>query len=88
MSGLITTWLEQQVGFWSAYLLPLCMFCVAGIVLITGRRNYGIEGRHKRSINSLIIYSAQFSSTVGIADGFSCILECYERRLYNGRSET
>lgn len=35
--------LELHVGFWSAYLLPLIMFCVGYAVLVWGRDRYIIK---------------------------------------------
>lgn len=40
LSSIATTELELNVGFWSAYLLPLLMFVVGIIVLFAGRRYY------------------------------------------------
>lgn len=40
LSSLATTQLELRVGFWAAYLLPFCVFFLAIIVLILGRKKY------------------------------------------------
>lgn len=40
LGGVITTLLEHKVGFWAAYVLPLCSFFVALIVAISGRKQY------------------------------------------------
>jgi len=40
LSSLATTQLELRVGFWAAYLLPFCVFFLAIIVLILGKRKY------------------------------------------------
>ena len=32
--------MEKNIGFWSAYLLPLCMFIVGIIVVVSGRKRY------------------------------------------------
>ncbi|KAK2861414.1 hypothetical protein FQN49_004219 [Arthroderma sp. PD_2] len=40
LAAIATTELELHIGFWSAYLLPLCMFLVGFIVLIVGRKLY------------------------------------------------
>ncbi|KAK6215462.1 hypothetical protein QIS74_08481 [Colletotrichum tabaci] len=37
LSGLATTALELHVGFWAAYLLPLCALSVSAAVLVLGR---------------------------------------------------
>ena len=42
--GLIaTTEVEQRVGFWSAYLLCLCIFCVGLLVLVVGKKSYVVR---------------------------------------------
>ncbi|SGZ49906.1 CIC11C00000002694 [Sungouiella intermedia] len=40
LSVLATTNLEHHVGFWAAYLLPLCFFLIAPIVLFFGKDMY------------------------------------------------
>lgn len=40
LSSLITTTMEMKVGFWSAYLLCLCMFIVGYVTLIAGKKRY------------------------------------------------
>ncbi|KAG0169667.1 peptide transporter ptr2 [Apophysomyces sp. BC1034] len=40
LSAIATTELEKLVGFWSAYLLPTCMFIPCIIVVILGRKRY------------------------------------------------
>jgi dipeptide/tripeptide permease len=43
ISAIATTMLELHVGFWSAYLLPLIMFCVGYGVLVSGKKRYIIK---------------------------------------------
>jgi chromosome transmission fidelity protein 1 len=43
VSAVATTMLELHVGFWSAYLLPLIMFCVGFAVLLWGKDRYVIK---------------------------------------------
>ncbi|KAF2687652.1 DNA repair helicase [Lentithecium fluviatile CBS 122367] len=43
ISAIATTTLELHVGFWSAYLLPLLMFCVGYFVLVSGKKRYVIK---------------------------------------------
>ncbi|KAF2008440.1 PTR2-domain-containing protein [Aaosphaeria arxii CBS 175.79] len=43
ISAIATTTLELHVGFWSAYLLPLIMFCVGYFILIAGKDRYVIR---------------------------------------------
>ncbi|RAR09093.1 peptide transporter ptr2-a [Stemphylium lycopersici] len=43
ISAIATTMLELHVGFWSAYLLPLIMFCVGYVVLVRGKKQYIIK---------------------------------------------
>ena len=40
LSSIATTELEKNVGFWAAYLLPLCMFVVGVIILVLGKNTY------------------------------------------------
>lgn len=40
LSVLATTSLEHNVGFWAGYLLPLCFFLIAPLVLFLGRNKY------------------------------------------------
>ncbi|CAO3630363.1 unnamed protein product [Cunninghamella blakesleeana] len=40
LSAIATTTMEKNIGFWSAYLLPTCMFVPCVIVVILGRRQY------------------------------------------------
>jgi len=39
--AIATVWLEQEVGFWTSYLLPLCMFVVGMAAFIAFQRRYG-----------------------------------------------
>lgn len=43
ISAIATTMLELHVGFWGAYLLPLIMFCVGYVVLVSGKDRYIIK---------------------------------------------
>ncbi|EUC46616.1 hypothetical protein COCMIDRAFT_35728 [Bipolaris oryzae ATCC 44560] len=43
ISAIATTMLELHVGFWSAYLLPLIMFCVGYVILVRGKKQYIIK---------------------------------------------
>lgn len=43
ISAIATTMLESHVGFWSAYLLPLVMFCVGYVILVRGKSQYIIK---------------------------------------------
>jgi len=43
ISAIATTMLELHVGFWSAYLLPLAMFCVGYVILVRGKKQYIIK---------------------------------------------
>jgi POT family proton-dependent oligopeptide transporter len=40
MSSAFTTVLEARVGFWLAYLLPLCIFAIGFFILVKERRSY------------------------------------------------
>lgn len=43
LSGIATPYMERDVGFWSAFLLCLCMFLVGTVVLILGRKVYVVR---------------------------------------------
>ncbi|KAI9243817.1 POT family-domain-containing protein [Phascolomyces articulosus] len=49
LSAIATTTMEKNIGFWSAYLLPLCMFIVGIIVVVAGRKRY-VEAPPRGSI--------------------------------------
>lgn len=40
LSGIATVYLEKDVGFWAAYLLPFCMLFVGIATLVVGRKYY------------------------------------------------
>ncbi|RPA92786.1 PTR2-domain-containing protein [Choiromyces venosus 120613-1] len=40
LSGIATVYLELEIGFWAAYLLPFCVFFVGIFTLIVGRKYY------------------------------------------------
>ncbi|KAI7858681.1 POT family-domain-containing protein [Circinella umbellata] len=40
LSAIATTTMEKNIGFWPAYLLPLCMFIVGIIIVVSGRKRY------------------------------------------------
>jgi POT family proton-dependent oligopeptide transporter len=40
LSLLATPYMERDVGFWSAYLLCLCVFCVGIVALVLGKKVY------------------------------------------------
>lgn len=40
LSSIATTEMEKNIGFWAAYLLPFCMFCVAFFTVVAGRKLY------------------------------------------------
>ncbi|KAM5430163.1 peptide transporter ptr2 [Microsporum canis] len=43
LAAIATTELELHIGFWAAFLLPLCMFLVGFTVLIVGRKLYVVR---------------------------------------------
>ncbi|KAF7125302.1 hypothetical protein CNMCM5793_001480 [Aspergillus hiratsukae] len=43
LSLLATPYMERDIGFWSAYLLCLCMFACGTLVLIIGRKYYVVR---------------------------------------------
>lgn len=40
LSLLATPYMERDIGFWSAYLLCICMFAVGVTILVLGRKMY------------------------------------------------
>jgi POT family proton-dependent oligopeptide transporter len=43
LSGIVTTSMEHNSGFWSAYLLALCFFVLGVVVLVLGRKMYVVK---------------------------------------------
>lgn len=43
LGSIATTNLELHLGFWSAYLLALCMFVLCFVVLVGGRKHYVVR---------------------------------------------
>ena len=43
LSSIATTEMELHTGFWTAFLLCLCFFCVGMVVLILGRKQYVVR---------------------------------------------
>ena len=41
LSGIATTFMERDISFWAAYLLPACFLWIAVILLIVGRKRFG-----------------------------------------------
>ncbi|CAO3621914.1 unnamed protein product [Cunninghamella echinulata] len=49
LSAIATTTMEKYIGFWSSYLLPLCMF-VPGVAIVILGKNYYVESEVRGSI--------------------------------------
>ncbi|CAO3632264.1 unnamed protein product [Cunninghamella echinulata] len=62
LSAIATTTMEKNIGFWSAYLLPTCMF-VPGIIVVLAGRNHYISAPPRGSIfvetGKLLYYSTK-----------------------------
>ena len=43
ISPIATTEMEQSIGFWTAYLLCLCIFVLGVAILIAGKRHYVVH---------------------------------------------
>jgi POT family proton-dependent oligopeptide transporter len=41
LSGIATTWMERDIAFWAAYLLPTCFLWFAVVILVVGRKRFG-----------------------------------------------
>lgn len=65
LSALATTELELHIGFWAAYLLPLCFFSIAIGTLVLGRRGYV-----KRPPTGSIIPDCFKVLAIGVKSGF------------------
>ena len=40
-SRLAATYIEKDVAFWAAYLMSVCALCVALLLLVVGRKEFG-----------------------------------------------
>jgi proton-dependent oligopeptide transporter, POT family len=54
LSSIATTEMELHVGFWSAFLLPLCMFIVGLLVVVAGKKLYVTRPPRGSPIRKLI----------------------------------
>ncbi|KAF4536348.1 Peptide transporter Ptr2-a protein [Lasiodiplodia theobromae] len=43
LSAIATSTMELRIGFWAAYLLPLCMFVVGFVLIVVGKNRYVIK---------------------------------------------
>lgn len=43
LSAIATSTMELRIGFWAAYLLPLCMFVVGFVLIVIGKNRYVIK---------------------------------------------
>ncbi|EOD49872.1 mfs peptide transporter [Neofusicoccum parvum] len=43
LSAIATSTMELRIGFWAAYLLPLCMFVVGFVLIVMGKNKYVIR---------------------------------------------
>ncbi|KAJ5168601.1 Oligopeptide transporter [Penicillium canariense] len=50
LSGIATTLLERNVGFWAAFLLPLCALSISAALLVFGRRHYTMCAPEKSAL--------------------------------------
>lgn len=46
LSLLATPFMERDIGFWSAYVLAFCMFCIGLVILILRRHSYVVHPPH------------------------------------------
>ena len=65
LSGIATTNMEYHIGFWAAYLLPLCALSISAAVLLIGRKHYTVT---EAEISALP--DAMRASWYAIMDGF------------------
>ena len=88
LSGIATTFMERNIAFWAAYLLPACFLWLAVVVLLFGRRRFG----------SLIYLACRWqitltepssSTTGGICPevGLQSVFLCFYRKIQDGCGE-
>ena len=82
LSGIATTTLELRIGFWSAYLLPLFMFCIGFSVLISNKRKYIL-----RPPRGSVIPHAIRCIWIGLRDkhGFEAAKPSFQRKAIGRR---
>lgn len=69
LSSIATTEMELHIGFWAAFLLPLCFFSIAIATLVVGRQRYV-----KRPPTGSIIPDCFKVLVIGVKSGFK--LDC------------
>ena len=66
IAPIATTEMEQSTGFWTAYLLCLCVFILAIIILIAGKDHYVVH-----SPKGSVIINAFRAMWIGLRNGGS-----------------
>lgn len=66
LSVIATTEMELNIGFWAAYLLPLCFFVLAIVALILGKNQYV-----KVPVGDKVIQRSFKCTWIGIKNGFN-----------------
>jgi proton-dependent oligopeptide transporter, POT family len=66
LSSIATTEMELHIGFWAAYLLPLCMFIVGFIAIVVGKKFYV-----QRPPRGSVIFHAFKAMWIGLTHKFN-----------------
>jgi len=66
LSAIATTEMELHIGFWAAYLLPLCMFIVGFIAIVVGKKHYV-----QRPPRGSVIFHAFKAMWIGVTHKFN-----------------
>lgn len=83
MSTTLTTFLESHVGFWLAYLVPVCIFCIGFTILVSERKSY-ID---RPSQGSVVLHAFRII-WIGMRNGFELDAAKSSSRGSNHRSAT
>ena len=54
LSGIATTNMEYHIGFWAAYLLPLCALSISAATLLVGRKKYTVNEVERSAISDSV----------------------------------
>jgi POT family proton-dependent oligopeptide transporter len=65
MSSALTTVLESKVGFWLAYLVPVCIFGIGFTILVSERKSYIDRPPH----GSVVLHAFRII-WIGMRNGF------------------
>jgi hypothetical protein len=85
LAGIATTFLEKDVGFWVAYLLPLCVLAVGAATLILCKDKFG----KLATIQSTLVFDLSNSvQSKNHRGGISCLTFSAFSRLQASQNST